>query len=67
MEQRLVRLSKVNELPNFPFKKATLYKWVTQRKHLGIFVKIAGARFVDLNALDQLVESGRGRDGRGSK
>jgi hypothetical protein len=27
-------------------KKASLYKWVTQRKHLGIFVKIAGARFV---------------------
>jgi hypothetical protein len=60
MQQRLVRLSKVNSLSGFPFRKSTLYKWVTLRKHPSIFVKIGGARFVDLNALDQLIESGRG-------
>jgi hypothetical protein len=56
MKNNLIRLSKADSLP---LCKSTLYKW----KHLGkfpqLFVKLGGALFVDLNALDEIIEAGR--------
>lgn len=52
----LVRVSKAD---NLLFKKSTLYKI----KHLGkfpeLFVKIGGALFVDLKAMEDLIEAKR--------
>jgi len=55
----LLRLSKIDEIPGFPFRKSTLYKWVHVRKHPEIFVRIGGAVFLDLDAFNALVEKGR--------
>lgn len=56
MKTNLIRLSKADGLP---LKKSTLYKW----KHLGmypqLFVKLGGALFIDLVALEELIEAGR--------
>ena len=56
----LLRLSRVNETPGFPLKASTLYAWRHRRKHPEIFVNVGGAAFVDLDALERLVELGRG-------
>lgn len=56
MKSDLIRVSKAESLP---LCKSTLYKW----KHLGkfpeLFVKLGGSLFVDLNALDAVIEAGR--------
>lgn len=59
--KNLVRLRRVDEIPNFPFKSSTLYKWRLTGKHLKVFVKVGGAVFVDLDQLDRVIEAGRGR------
>lgn len=54
----LVRISKVNDTPNFPVRASTLYKW----RHLGrfpeIFVDLGGGAFVNLDRLDEVVRGG---------
>jgi hypothetical protein len=56
MWRNLVRLSKTNDLP---FARSTFYKWHCLNKYPNLFVKIAGSLFVDLAALDRIVEEGR--------
>ena len=56
MENNLCRISKADDLP---FKKSTLYKFKHMGKYPELFVKIGGALFVDLKALDELIEAGR--------
>ncbi len=56
METNLVRLSKAD---NLPLRKSTLYKWKHLHKFPELFVKLGGALFVDLKALDELIEAGR--------
>jgi len=56
VDNNLCRISKADDLP---FKKSTFYKWVHLRKNPQIFVKIGGALFVDLKALEELIEAGR--------
>jgi hypothetical protein len=57
--QNLVRLSRV--APNtLPLSKATFYKMHHLKKNPQIFVKIGGALFLDIDALEQLIEKGRG-------
>jgi hypothetical protein len=58
--KNLVRLSKVNDHPDIPLKASTLYKWRHVKKYPGLFVKVGGAVFVDLNELGKIVEAGRG-------
>ena len=56
LKANLVRVSKAISLP---IARSTLYKW----KHLGkfpqLFRKIGGMLFVDLDALDRVIEESR--------
>jgi len=58
MENRLVRLSKADFLP---LKRSTLYKWKHIGKYPELFVKLGGAVFVDLDYLEKIIETGRGK------
>jgi len=44
---------------NFPFSKSWAYKQVHLQKQPGLFVKIGGALFIDLNKFEELTEKGR--------
>ena len=59
--KNLIRISKINEIPGFPLKASTLYRWKHVRKHPQLFVQLGGAVFVDMAELDKLVEAGRGK------
>jgi hypothetical protein len=59
MTKSLVRLSRVGLIENFPVRPSTLYKWHHIRKYPGLFVKLGGAVFVDLDVLGQILEAGR--------
>jgi hypothetical protein len=60
---RLVKVSKIDdEVPNFPWKSTTLYKHWHTRKNVEIFVKLGGSLYVDLDAVDGLVEANRGHE-----
>ena len=54
----LLRLSKVNETPGFPFRASTLYKWVHLKKHPELFVRLGGAVYVNLDKLDSIIQKG---------
>jgi hypothetical protein len=54
--KNLVRLAKADSLP---LCKSTLYKWKHLKKHPQLFVKLGGALFIDLDALQELVEASR--------
>lgn len=57
--ENLIRLSKA--LPHhLPLEKSTLYKWHHLKKFPKLFIKLGGALFVDLNALQAIIEEGRG-------
>lgn len=60
MQRNLKRVSKI-ERGELPFERTTFYKWRYEEKFPGLFVKCAGALFVDLNKLDQIIEAGRQR------
>lgn len=57
----LVRISKL-KADSTPFARATYYKW----RHLGkfpeIFIKVGGGLFLDLDALQHVMESGRTKE-----
>jgi hypothetical protein len=55
--QNLVRLCKANEA-KLPIKASTMYKWHSIGRYSSIFRKIGGFLFVDLKALEALIESG---------
>lgn len=55
----LLRLSKVKP-GELPIEKSTAYKWHHLKKFPKLFVKLGGALFVDLNALQEIIEAGRG-------
>jgi hypothetical protein len=55
--QDLVRVCKARER-DLPFSPATLYKWHSIGRYSFIFRKISGFLFVDLKALEALIESG---------
>jgi hypothetical protein len=61
MPKNLVRLSKINDLKDFPIRAATAYKWRTLRKHPELFIEFGGSVFVDLDRLDKILEAGRGK------
>ncbi len=54
--QNLVRVSKAADLP---FKPSTFYKWHHVKKYPEIFIKFSGALFVDLAALERVMEKAR--------
>jgi hypothetical protein len=54
----LIRISRVNEVPGFPLRASTLYKWVHVKKHPELFVRLGGAVFVNVNKLDELIAKG---------
>jgi hypothetical protein len=56
MRSKLVRISKGE---NLPLKRSTLYKWHHLKKFPGLFVKLGGALFVDLDVFDEIIEAGR--------
>jgi hypothetical protein len=64
MRKNLVRVSKADSLPaeeRPPVKNTTLYKWHHLKKFPQLFIKVSGILFVDLDALDELIESKRGK------
>jgi len=60
----LARLSKDQKDPRLPFKNSTFYSWHHRRKHPEIFIKIGRSLFIDLRALDDLIEKSRVKPGR---
>ncbi len=62
-QSQLIRLSRIDTVPieQRLFSRATLYKWHHLRRFPRLFVKIAGAVFVDMNVLAQIIESSRGK------
>ncbi len=67
----LVRVSRVNDRPDFPLRASTLYKWRHLRKHPELFVELGGACYINLDKLDALIAKGgtvrQGNPGRGDK
>lgn len=64
MKRNLLRVSKADKLPveqRLPVEKATLYKWHHLKKFPQLFIKISGILFIDLDTLDELIESKRGK------
>jgi hypothetical protein len=59
--QNLVRVSKADGLL---FKKQTFYKWWHLKKYPEIFIKFSGALFVDLAALERVMEKARLSSGK---
>jgi hypothetical protein len=61
---RLIRLSQASRLKKEhgypPFETSTLYAWKHRGKFPQLFIKIQASVFLDLDALDQLIEAGRG-------
>ncbi len=55
---RLLRVSKVDETPDFPLRKSTCYKWIHLKKNKELFVKIGGTQFVNLDKLDEVIRGG---------
>lgn len=55
--ENLVRVCKARE-KDLPFAPATLYKYHSVGKFPSIFRKFGGFLFVDLKALEALIESG---------
>jgi len=55
---RLLRLSKAAE-NELPFAKRTFYKWHHLRRYPEIFRTMGRTLFVDLEALDGILEGGR--------
>jgi hypothetical protein len=54
--QNLVRVSKAE---NLPFKKNTFYKWRHLKKYPEIFIKLSGGLFIDIDALERVLEKAR--------
>lgn len=62
MKRNLLRVSKMKKLPpdkKPPFEPTTFYKWNHLGKFPQLFIKISGTLFIDLDALDELIESKR--------
>ena len=57
--ENLVRISKSDKDPRVPFRPSTLYKWMHTNKYPGLFVKLSGSVFVDLDRLGKIAEAGR--------
>jgi hypothetical protein len=60
--KNLVRLSKINSIPDFPIRASTAYKW----NHLGLYPKLFVTLsprlvFLDRDELEKILESGRGK------
>ncbi|MFZ2088926.1 MAG: hypothetical protein WAU47_10145 [Desulfobaccales bacterium] len=55
--QHLIRVSKANEA-KLPIRASTMYKWHSVGLHKEIFRKFSGLLFVDIKALEALIESG---------
>lgn len=55
-----MNLVRVRRAKGLPFAPATLYKWHHIKKYPKIFLKVSGALFVDVDALHEIIEAGRG-------
>ncbi len=64
---RYIRVSKIEEIEGFPFKKSTLYKWRHCQKYPEIFVQLGRSLFIDLEKFWELIESHRLTDLAGEK
>ncbi|HIJ75349.1 MAG TPA: hypothetical protein HPP81_01395 [Deltaproteobacteria bacterium] len=51
----LLRVSRVNDRPDFPLRASTLYNWLHVRKHPELFVQLGGPVYVNLDKPDTLV------------
>lgn len=56
--RRLKRLSHIQP-GETPFTRKTLYKFKYLGRLPGVFIKVGGALFVDLDELDKVIEAGR--------
>ncbi|HYA42027.1 MAG TPA: hypothetical protein VEF34_12030 [Syntrophobacteraceae bacterium] len=54
----LLRVSKVDETPDFPLRKSTCYKWIHLKKFPQLFIKIGGTQYVNLDQLDAVIRKG---------
>jgi hypothetical protein len=55
----LIRIAKIKDMPDFPLRPSTLYKWRTLRKHPELFVTLGGCVFLDMNKLNELIDQSR--------
>ncbi len=54
----LLRVSRVNDRPDFPLRASTLYKWIHKQRHPELFVRLGGAVYVNLDKLDEVIRKG---------
>lgn len=60
MRCNLVRVSKINSLPiQLPWKVSTIYKINHMNRYPGLFVKLGGGLYLDLDVLDRIIEENR--------
>ena len=55
----LNRWVKISKADGLPVSKSLLYKWRHRKENLQIFSKIGGGVFVDVEALEKLLENSR--------
>lgn len=54
----LIRISKVNDVPGFPLRASTCYKWIHTGKHPELFTRLGGAVFVNMTKLKEKIAKG---------
>jgi hypothetical protein len=62
--RNIVRISDIAKLPldkQPPYKPSTLYKWWHLNKYAELFIKFGGGLFIDLDALERVIEKSRGK------
>lgn len=59
MSRRLLRVSKITESHGLPWKKSTCYKLNHVNKIIGLFYKIGGQLYIDLDKVDEIIEDSR--------
>jgi hypothetical protein len=55
----LLRVSRISPADNLPFARQTFYKLHHTGRFPGIFIKLGGGLFIDLDALQRVMEAGR--------
>ena len=54
----LLRVSRVNDRPDFPLRASTMYKWIHTKKHPELFTRMGGTVYVNLDKLDAIIAKG---------
>jgi hypothetical protein len=57
--KNLLRVSRIMDDGSIPWKRSTCYKLKHLNRYPGLFIKLGGQLFIDLNVMEQIIEEGR--------